>query len=67
MTELKPNTRRQIEISAQDLPLQCPMPGMLKWNAHPRVFLALGPDGAARCPYCSTEYQLTGGQTAHQH
>ena len=67
MAELKPNTQRQIEIKADDLPLQCPMPDMLKWNAHPRVYLALNDSGHARCPYCSTEYQLTGAKAGGHH
>lgn len=67
MSELKPNTQRQIEIKADDLPLQCPMPNMLKWNAHPRVFLSLDSHGEARCPYCSTQYKLIGGQVGAHH
>jgi uncharacterized Zn-finger protein len=67
MTERKPNTRREVEIGPQDLPLQCPMPDMLQWNAHPRVFLKPGPDGKVLCPYCSTRYTLSGGKPEHQH
>lgn len=67
MAELKANTRREIEIGADDLPLQCPMPDMLKWNAHPRVFLTLDDRGEAQCPYCSTRYRLKGGKPAGQH
>lgn len=54
------NTAREIEISAQDLPLHCPMPSMLLWNAHPRVFLDIAKTGAALCPYCGTRYILRG-------
>ena len=32
------NKQRQIEITTDDLPLHCPMPSMLLWNSHPRVF-----------------------------
>jgi len=67
MSELKPNTQRLIEISDKDLPLQCPMPDMTKWNAHPRVFLTIGHDGEARCPYCSTRYRLVGGKAGGHH
>ena len=67
MTELKENTARCIEISASDLPLQCPMPDMQKWNAHPRVFLVLDEHGEARCPYCSTQYKLTGDRGLSHH
>ncbi|TDR81991.1 zinc-finger domain-containing protein [Paludibacterium purpuratum] len=67
MSELKPNTERQIDIAATDLPLACPMPDMLKWNAHPRVYLQLDEHGAARCPYCSTRYQLKGDKPGGHH
>ncbi|MBV8046551.1 MAG: zinc-finger domain-containing protein [Paludibacterium sp.] len=67
MPELKPNTERQIEITAADLPLACPMPDMLKWNAHPRVYLSLDEHGEARCPYCSTRYHLQGGKPDGHH
>ena len=57
---LQENTHKQIEITAKDLPLHCPLPSMLKWNAHPRVFLEI--EKAANhqiiCPYCSTTYKL---------
>ncbi len=43
-------TQRTIEVTAQDLPLTCPMPNMNLWNAHPRVGLALDHNGEARCP-----------------
>jgi uncharacterized Zn-finger protein len=52
------NTRRTIEITTADLPLHCPMPSMLLWNAHPRVFLPIEATGEALCPYCGTFYIL---------
>ncbi len=55
------NTQRQIKVSAQDLPLHCPMPGMTLWNAHPRVYLPIEKTGEALCPYCGTRYNLAGG------
>ena len=51
---------RYIEVTAQDLPLTCPMPGMNLWNAHPKVFIPLHEGGEARCPYCGTLYKLKG-------
>ncbi|MCL6263174.1 zinc-finger domain-containing protein [Craterilacuibacter sp. RT1T] len=64
--ELTENTRRVIEVTATDLPLACPMPDMVKWNAHPRVFLPIVKNGGeALCPYCGTHYQLTGPVSAH--
>ena len=72
--ELHANNQTHISISAKDLPLQCPMPDMLKWNAHatqqhgdftelnahPRVFLKIEkePNHEITCPYCSTHYKL---------
>jgi uncharacterized Zn-finger protein len=53
-------TQRYIEVTAHDLPLTCPMPDMSLWNAHPRVGLAFGHGGEARCPYCSTVYKFKG-------
>jgi uncharacterized Zn-finger protein len=61
------NRERQIEVTAADLPLHCPMPSMLLWNAHPRVFLAIEKTGEALCPYCGTKYTFRGGATAGGH
>jgi uncharacterized Zn-finger protein len=55
------NTERRIEVSRNDLPLHCPMPGMQLWNAHPRVFLSIEKTGEALCPYCGTRYILKDG------
>ncbi len=54
------NTKKQIMITNKDLPLRCPMPDMLSWNAHPRVFLQIEkePTHEITCPYCSTHYKL---------
>lgn len=67
MSQLKENTERHIQIDAKDLPLHCPMPSMLKWNAHPRVFLPIEATGEAMCPYCGTHYVLSGGASGHGH
>ncbi len=53
-------THRQIEVTAHNLPLTCPMPGASLWNAHPKVTLALNSDGEAHCPYCGTLYKYKG-------
>ena len=67
MTEqLKENTARVIEVTAKDLPLHCPMPDMVKWNSHPRVFLPVGKNGEALFPYCGTLYKLN-GPAGHGH
>jgi uncharacterized Zn-finger protein len=55
---LQPNARQHYEVTPDDLPLACPMPGMHLWNSHPRVFLPIETTGWAKCPYCSAEYTL---------
>lgn len=52
------NKARYIEVTAKDLPLHCPMPSQVSWNAHPRVFLPIEETGEALCPYCGTLYKL---------
>ena len=64
MAEPTTNTQRDIEVTAADLPLHCPMPSMMLWNAHPRVYLPIQKTGEALCPYCGTKYRLTGGLPA---
>jgi len=51
---------RQIEVTADDLPLHCPMPSMSSWNGHPRVYLPIEATREALCPYCGTRYILKG-------
>jgi uncharacterized Zn-finger protein len=60
MPEQTENRERLIEVTAADLPLHCPMPSMLLWNAHPRVFLPVEKTGEALCPYCGTRYVYKG-------
>ena len=50
------NTTKTIEVTAQDLPLHCPMPGAAAWSGHPRVFLDVTHSGDVVCPYCSAHY-----------
>lgn len=61
------NTQRLIEVTAEDLPLHCPMPSQRLWNSHPRVFLPVERLGEALCPYCGTLYRLKGGPAAGHH
>lgn len=57
-----------VELLAQELNAQggvfCPNPkaGMQLWNNHPRVYLDMAHTGAAKCPYCGTEYRLKAGE-----
>lgn len=56
---LQANTANRYEITRNDLPLHCPIPGMSLWNAHPQVYLPIEEqNGEARCPYCGTLYIL---------
>jgi len=59
-TQNTTNKERQIEVTAADLPLHCPMPSMVLWNSHPRVFLPIERTGESLCPYCGTRYILKG-------
>ena len=56
---IPPNAAHSYQVTAADLPLSCPMPGMYLWSSHPRVFLAIGADRPVVCPYCGAEYRLT--------
>ena len=58
MTDKQDNLDSTVEISWDDVPLHCPMPGMTQWNSHPRVFLAIEETGNQLCPYCGTRYLL---------
>ena len=61
------NREREITVTAAELPLHCPTPAQLLWNAHPRVFLPIEKTGEALCPYCGTRYILRGGAAATGH
>ena len=58
-------TAREIEVTAEDLPLHCPMASMKLWDAHPRVFIDVAVAGEAKCPYCGTVYKLSGPTKSH--
>ena len=60
-TPIQPNARNHYEVTADDLPLSCPMPDMALWNSHPRVYLPVETTGWAKCPYCSAEFTLKRG------
>ncbi|MES2771223.1 MAG: zinc-finger domain-containing protein [Pseudomonadota bacterium] len=49
-----------IEVTAQQLPLHCPLPDAPLWSRHPRVFLDIMQNGQVVCPYCSAHYVFTG-------
>jgi len=53
-----PNAERVYHIRRADLPLHCPLPSMYLWNSHPKVYLPIEATGEAKCPYCSSSYEL---------
>ncbi|HRD65092.1 MAG TPA: zinc-finger domain-containing protein [Candidatus Competibacter sp.] len=53
-----PNARKTYEVSRADLPLSCPMPDMMVWCSHPKVYLPIEATGKAKCPYCGADYVL---------
>jgi uncharacterized Zn-finger protein len=52
------NAARIYQVTEADLPLACPMPEMVLWSSHPRVYLPIEETGNAKCPYCGAEYTL---------
>ena len=66
-------TTATIELLAKDLNHQggvfCPSPlaKMETWNTHPKVYLDVGKNGTAKCPYCGTVYQLRDDEHFHGH
>lgn len=58
LSPVPPNAENHYIVSADDLPLHCPMPGMSLWNSHPRVYLPVERTGEAKCPYCGASYTL---------
>ena len=55
---ITPNKLHHYTVNMADLPLSCPMPEMLLWNSHPKVYLAIEAAGWAKCSYCGAEYTL---------
>lgn len=54
----QPNARQRVEVTADDLPLCCPMPGKRLWDSHPKIYLPMKTSGEQTCPYCGTRYIL---------
>ncbi|MEO0996271.1 MAG: zinc-finger domain-containing protein [Pseudomonadota bacterium] len=52
------NAQNRYDVTADDLPLSCPMPDMYLWNAHPKVYLPIEETGSAKCSYCGALYRL---------
>ena len=66
-----PRKEVAVELVAKDLNANggifCPSAkaDMKLWNGHPRVYLDIAQSGAAKCPYCGTEYRLKPGEKVH--
>lgn len=58
---------RVVDVTAQRLPLHCPVPGSPLWARHPRVFLDVLKTGEALCPYCGTRYVFRGEKPKGHH
>ena len=54
----QPNDQNRYEVTADDLPIRCPLPGSSLWNSHPRIYVALDANGFGKCLYCGAEYVL---------
>jgi uncharacterized Zn-finger protein len=57
-TGIYPNSQKSYQITTSDLPLSCPMPGMMLWCSHPKVYLSIEYTNFVKCPYCGSEYKL---------
>jgi uncharacterized Zn-finger protein len=55
---IEPNAQNHYKVTAADLPLSCPMPGMSQWNSHPKVYIPIEETGEGMCPYCSATFEL---------
>jgi len=53
-----PNAQKVYEVSRADLPVSCPLPDMMLWNSHPKVYLPIEATGRAKCPYCGADFVL---------
>jgi uncharacterized Zn-finger protein len=58
VAEITPNAENRYEVTRNDLPLSCPMPGMSLWNSHPKVYLPIEKTGQTKCPYCGADFFL---------
>jgi uncharacterized Zn-finger protein len=58
MDDTKPNSQNIVKVTADMLPVHCPLPGTTLWNSHPRVYIPVEDTGQARCGYCGTEFVI---------
>lgn len=57
-TKAMPNAQKTYKVTRADLPLSCPMPDMMLWCSHPKVYLPIEATGKAKCPYCGADFLL---------
>ncbi|MBK8182031.1 MAG: zinc-finger domain-containing protein [Candidatus Competibacteraceae bacterium] len=57
-SKAQPNAQKTYQVTRADLPLSCPMPQMMVWCSHPKVYLPIETTGKAKCPYCGADYEL---------
>ncbi len=55
---LQASAEKVYRVTPSQLPLSCPTPEMVLWNAHPRVYLPIEKTGQAQCPYCGAQFEL---------
>lgn len=53
-------SKETIQVTAHDLPVQCPPQNSKAWAQHPRVFLDVTKTGEVKCPYCGAHYVFSG-------
>lgn len=52
------NAQTFVEVTADQLPISCPLPDSPLWNSHPKVFIPLDDSPEAKCNYCGTVFRL---------
>ena len=55
---MQANDKNQYTVTAADLPLSCPMPGMTLWNSHPKVYLPIDQTGGRNAPIAARSTRL---------
>lgn len=61
------DTARVVYVTAEQLPLHCPLSDSPLWARHPRVFLDVLKSGEALCPYCGARYVFQGEKPKGHH
>ena len=51
--------KKEILVSAKDLPLYCPPKDKTFWAMHPRIYLEFDETKKVACHYCGTKYKIS--------